>query len=79
MGEIWHGFRPGSRAPIYLPSTETTEGQRIILPRTNAECGQTGVCLRPPPRPPLPAYAIRRSGEEDRQELEVAEEMPRVS
>lgn len=75
MGEMWHGFRAGSRAPIYVPSAEITASQRIILPRTNAECGQGGDCLPPPPRPPLPPYDIRRAGVEKKKE-KVREEMP---
>lgn len=81
MGEIWNGFRAGSRAPIYVPSAETTEGQRIILPRTNVECGRAGVCLPPPPRPSPPAYSIGRTGVEDRRERVPQDimPMPRVS
>lgn len=78
MGEIWNRFRAGSRAPLYIPSGEITERQRIILPRTNAECGQAGVCLSPPPRPPLLGFAISRTGVEEEQN-QVPESMPRVS
>lgn len=76
MGEIWKGYQAGSRAPIYLPSAETTKGQRIILPRTDVECGQTGVCLPPPPRPP---YAIRTGVEERQEQVPGTIPMPRVS
>lgn len=78
MGEIWNGFQAGSRAPLYVPSGEITERQRIILPRTNAECGQAGVYLPPPPRPPLLGFAISNTGVEEKPN-KVPESMPRVS
>lgn len=48
-GGMLRCLKPGSRAPIYLPSSDST----LITPRTD----DRDASPPPPPRPPLPAAA----------------------